>query len=133
MTSPPDLDRFKALADAYGGVVARWPERDRAEAERIAATREGSAILARASSLDACLDAWRVPAAASDLAGRIAAGAPSVSVDIGSRLRWWWSGLGLAATLAGAVAGMAAVAVVPPIEAGAGGSTSFGDVAGMDG
>jgi len=131
VTAPLDPRRFRALADAYGGVVARWPEQHRDAAARFGETAEGAAVLARASTLDARLDTWRVPFPTSELAARISASAPSVADSLGMKLRWWWSGLGLAAALAGAVAGTAAVAVAAPVDVSS--STSFGDVAGMDG
>lgn len=132
MTDPLDLDRFRDLADAYGGVVARWPITYRAAAARVASTPEGRAILADALSLDARLDSWTVPAPATGLAGRVAGQAAVGNRTARVRQRWWWSGFGLAATLAGAVAGTAAVAIAPPVDMAAG-STSFGDVAGMEG
>lgn len=131
MTASLDPERFRELADAYGGVVARWPEQHREAATRFAETAEGAAVLARASAMDARLDAWRVPSPSSDLAARISTSAPSAISGLGMQLRWWWSGLGLAAALAGAVAGTAAVAVAAPVDVSS--STSFGDVAGKDG
>lgn len=131
MTAPLDPPRFQELADAYGGVVARWPEQHREAAARFGETAEGSALLARASALDVRLDAWRVPSPSSALAARVIVGAPSAVNGLGTQLRWWWSGLGLAAALAGAVAGTAAVAVAAPVDVSS--STSFGDVAGTDG
>ncbi|MFD1951967.1 hypothetical protein ACFSGX_14435 [Sphingomonas arantia] len=135
MTDPLTLTRFRELADAYGGAVARWPERYRAAGVSLAATPAGAAIIAGADELDARLDLWRVPAPAGDLAARIVAGAPVVTPRAASRLRWWWSGVGIAATLAGAAAGTAAVAIVVPTESvgGGNGSTSFGDITGSDG
>ncbi|SEL11902.1 hypothetical protein SAMN05216382_1530 [Sphingomonas palmae] len=132
MTDPLDLDRFRDLADAYGGVVARWPVAHRAAAARVALTPEGRAILADALLLDARLDQWTIPAPAAGLAARIGSKAAVGTRSARIRQRWWWSGFGLAATLAGVVAGTAAVAVAPPVDMAAG-STSFGDVAGMEG
>ncbi|MGI4879474.1 MAG: hypothetical protein ACRYG4_18530 [Janthinobacterium lividum] len=126
MIEPMTLERFKALADAYGGVVARWPEPVRAAAMQIATQPEASAILARALELDEALDAWTVPAASAVLRERVLGAAPAPSRDFVRRARLWWSGVGIAAALAGAAAGAAAVAMVPPIDA-SGGTTSFGD------
>jgi len=126
-----DLARFRELADAYGGAIARWPEVSRAAAARIASTAEGAAILARASLLDEQLDAWRTPAPSPDLSARIAAGRPVRSTGMLRGARLWWSGAGIAAALAGAVAGAAgtaAVAAVMPADLVADGSTSFGDL-----
>ena len=54
-------DRFQALAETYGGAVVRWPaaERDAALALAAAEPDFARAVLARAESLDAILDAWR--------------------------------------------------------------------------
>ena len=131
MTEPFDPARFLALTDAYGGVVARWPECEREGAARFGATLEGAAVLARASALDTQLDAWRLPTPSTELAARIVAGAPAIAGSVRVQLRWWCSGLGFAAALAGAVAGTAAVAMVAPVDVSS--STSFGDVAGTDG
>jgi hypothetical protein len=132
MTEPLSLDRFRALADAYGGAVARWPESYRDAASRLAATRRGAAILERASALDAHLDAWRIPAPAADLSARIVTGGRSAARKRTARWRLWWSGIGVSAALAGAVAGSAAVAMVAPAD-GAGSSTAFGDIVGSGG
>ncbi|MFS0771123.1 hypothetical protein [Sphingomonas sp. 1P08PE] len=132
MTEPLGLDRFRALADAYGGVVARWPESCRDEAVRLGRMPEGEAILARASVLDMTLDEWTVAAPSTTLSAHIEARGSIAVVSMRSRLRWWWSGMGIAATLAGAVAGTAAVAMVAPADVVAS-STSFGDIAGTDG
>ncbi|WP_022723183.1 hypothetical protein [Rhodopseudomonas sp. B29] len=51
------LDRFTQLAETWGGDVGRWPEPERAAAERIAATGEGAAILRAQRSLDEILSA----------------------------------------------------------------------------
>jgi hypothetical protein len=131
MTDPLTIQRFQDLADAYGGAVARWPECYRSAGSQLATTAEGAAILAKASALDAHLDTWRVPAPSSDLSARVVTRAPAAR-RVAGRVRWWWSGVGIAATLAGAVAGTAAVAMVVPVEV-VSSSTSFGDVAGSDG
>ncbi|UAJ11300.1 hypothetical protein [Polymorphobacter megasporae] len=127
MTVSITLERFAALADAYGGVVARWPESERAAAMQIAAEPEAGVILASALELDEALDAWTVPAASTALRERVLGSAPAPSRDLVRRARLWWSGVGIAAALAGAAAGTAAVAIMPPIDA-SGGATSFGDV-----
>lgn len=127
MTDPLTLDRFRALADAYGGAVARWPECYRVAASRLGATPEGTVILEQASALDSHLDAWRIPAPSAAFSARVGAGGAVATRKLAARLRWWWSGIGIAATLAGAVAGSAAVAMVAPLE-GASSGTSFGDV-----
>lgn len=133
MTDPLTMNRFRDLADAYGAAVARWPDRYRAPGTRLATTLEGAAILAEAATLDARLDGWRVEASAPDLAARIAASGTTATRRAALRRRWWWSGVGIAATLAGAAAGTAAVAMSVPVDLGAiHGSTSFGDIMGSD-
>lgn len=130
MTEPLSLERFRDLADAYGGVVARWPERHREAAMRMASAPEASAILEQASALDEMLDAWHVPAAPPALRDRLIGDAPGKS--LAARARLWWSGVGIAAALAGAAAGTAAVAMVMPVDASPESSTSFGDVTGQE-
>jgi hypothetical protein len=90
-------------------------------------------VLADAAALDETLDAWRVPAPAAALNARILAGAPAARRSLAVRARLWWSGLGFAAALAGAVAGTAAVAMVAPLDTTPPGATSFGDITGQDG
>jgi hypothetical protein len=126
---PLSLARFQALADAYGGVVARWPAAERAAAAAIAARPEGRSILADALRLDEALDAWRVPAPAVLVRERVLRQAPGPRPAFAVRARLWWSGLGVAAALVGAVAGTAAVAIIGPGDVSIGASTSFGDVA----
>ena len=121
------LDRFEELADAYGGVIAHWPEHVREAATRMAARPDAARILARATALDDALDAWTVPSPSDALRRIVTRDAPAPSRDWALRARLWWSGIGIAAALAGAVTGTAAVAVVSPADTSTG-STSFGDV-----
>lgn len=102
-------DRFEALAEAYGGDVARWPEGEREAAAEVMAARPAWTrdVLARAAELDALLDAFERPHGSVGLAARIAAGAPRPP-----QRRWadWLlpagMGVGLAAACAaGVVAG----------------------------
>jgi len=126
------MERFRVLADVYGGVIARWPDDHRRAAAQTAVAPEAAAILADALALDQVLDGWRVPAPASALVERIvASGHRPSGPSVASRARLWWSGLGVAAALAGAVSGTAAVAMVAPIDV-SGAATSFGDVVGQD-
>ncbi|TPI77246.1 hypothetical protein [Mesorhizobium sp. B2-8-9] len=129
---PMDAGRFAALADAYGSALHRWPPAEQATAVRFAETKEGRAILARARKLDAMLDRHRVEAPSPALHRMIVARA-ATEVRQERRRRFWWLGFGLAGIgLAGAVAGLALVAVVSPdmqpdhyvMDANA---TSFGD------
>ncbi len=128
MREPMTLDRFRALADAYGGVVARWPEDQRDAAMRIAAHPEAVTILQEASAVDTMLDAWSVNAPASSLCDRIAGHRAVPHPSPAGRVRWWWSGIGIAAALAGAASGTAAVATVSPGDAPQENVTSFGAV-----
>ncbi|MBZ9769628.1 hypothetical protein LB526_22965 [Mesorhizobium sp. CA6] len=129
---PIDAKRFAALADAYGSALHRWPPADQAAAMLFADTNEGRAILARAGRLDAMLDRHRVDAPSPALHRTIVVRA-AAEVRQSRRRRFWWLGFGLAGVgLAGAVAGLALVAVVSPdmqpdhyvMDANA---TSFGD------
>jgi hypothetical protein len=123
------LDRFRELADAYGGVIARWPEQYREDSMPMALEPEAAAILANASALDETLDAWRVPAPAAVLHNLVLTDAPAPRQRLATRARLWWSGIGFATALAGAVAGTAAVAMVTPGDVSPDSGTSFGDVA----
>jgi hypothetical protein len=119
--------RFAELADAYGGVIARWPEDVRADARALAEQPEMQALLAKADWLDAQLDDWRVAAPSTALRNRITA---SRWIPLSRRARLWWSSLGIAAALAGAAAGaVTASAAVPFDHALADDTTAFGDVA----
>lgn len=111
------LERFAALAEAYGAAIERWPVGERAAAQAMANGAAARAILARAQDLDRLLDSYRVPAPSSALAGRILADADRI-VRRRDMARNWWAGLGLAGVgLAGALAGaMAATAVLPRVD-----------------
>ncbi len=103
-------ERFEALAEAHGGAIARWPEEARAAAEAFVSEQPQAAraILARAESLDAALDAWRPPAPGHALRERVIAAAPKA---VRRAVRWTWvigagAGAGLcAATAAGLLLG----------------------------
>lgn len=132
MTEQLTLKRFRELADAYGGVIARWPDRYR-EAARVMASEPGAAsALDHASALDDALDAWRVPAPTAALRDRVIGDAPTPSATLSLRAKLWWSGIGIAAALAGAAAGTAACAAITPITLLPENSTSFGDIAGPE-
>jgi hypothetical protein len=131
MSEPLPLARFRELADAYGGVIARWPEAHRDAAMHLARLPEAQRMLADASALDAALDRWRVPVPSIALQRRVLAGAAVRGSRFVRRARLWWSGIGIAAALGGAVAGSAAVAMIVPIDA-SDSATSFGDVAAQD-
>ncbi len=129
------LDRFSALADAYGSDIARWPQAERAPAREMEFDLGAQAILDRAAALDDALDQWRAPASDAALVIRIEASAPRYRNTLGRRrARLWWSAVALAATLAGAGAGaLAASAVASAADVPSGGGTAFGDLDGQDG
>ncbi|QBM75975.1 hypothetical protein E2E30_09505 [Sphingomonas sp. AAP5] len=132
MREPLTLARFQELADAYGGVIARWPEEHRDAAMALAVQPAARHVLADAFALDAELDTWRVSPAALSLRARVIADAPAPTRKIAGRAKLWWSGVGIAAALAGATAGTAAVAFVAPPDTPSDSGTSFGDVAGSE-
>ena len=126
MTSEPfSLTRFQALADAYGGVIARWPDDEKDDALRVSRTPEGRAILADALNLDEALDGWRVPVPSSVLAARVLAGAPRTSIARSVKL--WWTAIGMTVALSGATAGIAATTILTPASQ-ADSMTVFGDL-----
>lgn len=96
-------EQFQALAEAYGGDIARWPAAAREEASLLAAAEPGfaQAALARESRLDAALDALPRLEAPHALYERIVASAPAQR-----RRRWpaWLAPVGVGAALAGATA-----------------------------
>jgi hypothetical protein len=126
MKNPLTPVRFAELAEAYGSVVARWPEAVREEAMIMAHEPEMQAVLADAEWLDARLDAWQVHAPSPALRDKVLA---SRRVTMARRIRLWWSGIGIATALAGAVAGSIGVAVALPTDhATADEATAFGDL-----
>lgn len=101
------IDRFRSLAEAYGGSVARWPagEREAAAALMAAEPHAARTILEKADALDSVLDSWRPVAASHDVLERIVASAPVRQV----RRRFSWlrgagAGVGLAAACAAGLA-----------------------------
>ena len=130
MTEPLTEARFIKLAEAYGGVVARWPETVRAEAMDMAKRPLMQAVLAQAERLDARLDLWKVEAPSAALRNRIQA---SRRMPLSRRARLWWSGIGIATALAGAAAGsVAASAALPSDHAVSDDTTAFGDISQQD-
>jgi len=110
MTSPMTPARFAALAEAYGGEIARWPEAERDAAAALLAGEPDFAapVLAQASGLDGALAQWPSMAASPALRETIIVSAPRPR----RALSVWALRLGLGAGLAGACAtGMAVGAV----------------------
>ncbi len=125
MSAPLTPARFAELADAYGSVVARWPEAVRTDAMVMAREPAMQAVLVEAERLDATLDQWRVAVPSAALRDRVLA---SRRVTLLRRARLWWSGIGVATALAGAAAGLTAVAVAMPYDhATSDEATVFGD------
>lgn len=104
-------ERFETLADAHGGDVARWPaaEREAASALMIAQPDLVRDVLARASALDAALDAWAPMVVTHELRARVVDAAPARRRP--SRLAAWFWGAGAGAGLAAACAAGLAVGV----------------------
>ncbi len=110
-------ERFEALAEAYGGDVARWPlaERDAAALLMTIEPAWTGAALASAATLDAQLGDLPAPTASADLVGRILAGAPQARAH-----RWtgWLLPTGMGVGLATAcAAGLLAGAQLSPSPA----------------
>ena len=111
-------ERFEALADAFGGDVARWPEAEREAAAALMAAEPARVrdILARADALDAALAAYSPPRAGTGLMDRIVAGAPKGLPQ--RRFRWLvpaGMGAGLAAACAAGMV-LGARLSAPPIQ-----------------
>lgn len=127
MTHLQDMtdQRFRTLAEAYGGDLNRWPQAEQAAARQLLAQSPAalSQVLAEAAGLDAWLAQHEVDMPALALRGRIVGSAAASGLarapegDDGRRYAgvWgravlWWSGLGAAGIgLAGAVVGAFAV------------------------
>ena len=107
-----DLDRFAALAEAYGGDVSRWPEVEREAAALLMATEPGATAsrLAVESDLDWALDSWRAPGASQALQSAILASAPAPRRGAAWRGWMWRTGLG-----AGLMAGVVVSGAVAPV------------------
>jgi hypothetical protein len=116
------LERFSALAEAFGADMRRWPEADRAAARALAQdSAPARTRLAEADALDAALDLSRVASPSPELRQRILSAAPKPrasradAASARSRLMRWLSGLGAVGVLTcGAMAGAAVVAVSGP-------------------
>ena len=95
--------RFEALAEAFGGDVARWPAAERETAAVLIAAEPEWArgALAEASDLDAILVSDAPPRGSVDLVDRIVADAPRVRA---ARWTGWMLPAGMGAGLAAACA-----------------------------
>ena len=99
-----DAQRFEALADAHGGLIARWPAdlQDEAFAWLAQAPEAAQSVLTGALALDEALDALRPPQPSAALRDRILAAAPRGRQ--GWSLGRWLAGAGVGAALAAASA-----------------------------
>lgn len=103
------IERLKALAEAYGADLRRWPASERPFAESLVATDPAArAALEEAASLDVLLDASPRPIPSAALAARILAAAPKAREARAHLGRiFWFLGAGwAAAACAGVVAGV---------------------------
>jgi hypothetical protein len=121
--TPLSADRFKAIVDAYGADPAGWPDVERDAALRFMATdARAGAWLDEARALDDLLDAGLEatrPEAEQAQIDRVLARMlerPATNVVVFPRKRvtpradrrvlpWLWTGIGLAACIAGATIG----------------------------
>lgn len=125
-----DLERFRALLEAYGGDRKRWPEDKRGMADLFASTEAGRALVREAWGMDAFLALSATPSPSAALTGRILQSADK-SVTLRRRLQRWLVGIGLVGVgLAGGVTGALAVAVFasPPQIPITDTVTAFGNV-----
>jgi hypothetical protein len=94
------IARFQALADAYGGDIARWPTDEQADARawRVINPMEALAILKEANALDLLLDSGTVASPGPVLRDRITASARQARKPVRTLL--WASATGLMAACA---------------------------------
>lgn len=103
------IERLKALAEAYGADLRRWPASERPFAESLVATDPAArSALEEAASLDLLLDASPRPTPSAALAARILAAAPKAREARAhlSRIFWFLGAGWAAAACAGVVAGV---------------------------
>tara|TARA_R110002124_G_scaffold91652_2_gene233252 strand:- start:4142 stop:4570 length:429 start_codon:yes stop_codon:yes gene_type:complete len=108
------LDRFTALAEAYGGDLRRWPVADQAAAERLLATDPAArALFDAAMAFDTLLSASPRPQASAALRDRVIDAATRAGLRPRPARRFWLDRLVLAsgagwaaAACAGVIAGL---------------------------
>ena len=85
------LERFRHLAEAYGGALERWPEAERDAARALAHDLpEAPLILQREAELDALVATLPPPAPVSSaVLGRVLDAAPHRQPDLLERLAEW--------------------------------------------
>jgi hypothetical protein len=110
METAMSMARFQALAEAYGGEIARWPEGEREAARALLASDPTplASVLAEASQVDRLLDLAPAQAVDAALLGRLITAAPQTP----NTARRWATGLSAAlglsaAAFAGVLAGVA--------------------------
>ena len=108
-------EEFQALAETYGGEVARWPAALRDDAALLAAAEPAFTqdTLAREASLDAALDALPRTRASTALYDRILADAPAVR-----RRQCFWRLWLAPAGVGAALASIAAAGLVLGVQLG---------------
>lgn len=103
-------ERFEALADIYGGEIARWPEGERECARALLAAHPDrlEPVLDAAAHLDRLLDLAPAQAPSAALLGRLIAAAPAAPSATGRWIASLSAALGLSiAAFAGVLVGVA--------------------------
>ena len=125
-----DLERLRAIVEAYGADAARWPEAEREGAlQLLARSPEAAAFRERARELDALLDGASVFEPTPELLARVLARPARRRASLLEEL-WpfgpiWRPALGMAAAM---VLGVAVGLVAPPpFVNGAAAEISLGD------
>lgn len=120
--------RFRALAEAYGGDMARWPRETQAAARAMAAQAGAHATMADARALDAALDRFTLAPPSPALAARILQETGrGRSLRLAVKRALIGAGL-LGVGLAGGLTGVAAVMIAapPPTLTSEDNATAFG-------
>src|SRR5262245_15065024 len=113
------LERFRKLAETYGADLQSWPAEERQSATMFIQTHptDARSALADAAALDSMLDRYVVTGPAVELRERIIARSPAARTAW-PRTQLWWQGAGLAGVgIAGALAGVLMIGVLPPLGA----------------
>ncbi|KQY27809.1 hypothetical protein [Rhizobium sp. Root483D2] len=129
MTEPLHINRFHALANAYGSNLARWPSEVQAAARQSAENDAEKVILRDAAEMDNILDRWEAPPIPISLSCSVTDIASYLPVRMTRKVRIWWASVGLAAALSGVAAGTV-VAVTFGQQPQIYSSTVFGDISG---
>lgn len=124
-------ERYQEILDTYGAHPGNWPDAERAAIlKHLRGVVDAAVALEQAGELDTALAWSMVPPPTVALHESVLSCAPRMRAM--RRLRLWWLGLGLAGVAtAGAFAGVAAAAVLSPVELpgyGRSDATAFGAV-----